>query len=259
MKKTVQVNDFNLFVDLVKSTNKIVDSAKFIMSANGLEIYGARNRIARCEVTSNAISTESSLDFCIESLGTFLKTLQTVKDVHENDYSGLKIFVDDNFIKFESSKMKSKLRFCNEAVIQNWISKKVEAKLEPVFEFKTTSELIKRINSHTYVLSDVNNARVYLETKADMEKNSVFASIGNRASANNNEITLKFGAVTNGSIQDGRNIILDLERVNLFNALPTSNIEIALMSANALVSKAKVSGKNNTYFCMNIYNSILKS
>lgn len=51
-----------------------------------------------------------------------------------------------------------------------------------------------------------------------MENNSLFASIGNRGSNLNNEMTLKLGIVTFGKLDD-RELVLDLERINLFNAV----------------------------------------
>lgn len=107
---------------------------------------------------------------------------------------------------------------CNEDVIGKWISKKVEATLTPVFEFTTTSDMIKRVNSHSYIFQDNDKLRVYLETKDDMENNTLFASIGNRESDLNNEMTLKFGLVTFGSLND-KELTLDLERVNLLNSV----------------------------------------
>ena len=69
--------------------------------------------------------------------------------------------------------------------------------------------------------------RIYLETKDDMENNAVFATVGNRETDLNNEVTLKFGLVSAGGLvkrnDDGlvteeRRLIIDLERLSLFNA-----------------------------------------
>ena len=98
------------------------------------------------------------------------------------------------------------------------MSKKVETQLNPVFEFTTTSDMIKNINGHSYIFKDGDKLRVYLETKDDMENNTLFASIGNRESDLNNEMTLKFGLVTFGSLND-KALTLDLERVNLLNSV----------------------------------------
>lgn len=257
-RKQIVVNDFNLFIEVLKSAVKIVDSAKLIVGPTGLEIYGARDKIARCELVSNCISCEESISFCLENLSMFNKIVSTVKDVHDGDYSELKFSYDVPFIRFESKKFKTKYGTCNEDTIGRWVSKKVETTLTPVFEFTTTSDLIRRVNSHSFMFSDSKAVRVYVETKEDMENNAVFATLGNKETELNNEITTKLGLVTSGSMQS-RKIILDLERLNLFNAVQVPEIKISLMNVNVLVSKSKILGKNGSWFDLTIYNTMLKS
>ena len=258
-KKQVLVKDFGLFYEVLRSAIKIVDSAKFIVTDTGLAIYGARGKIARCELTSNAIYSTEKIEFSVLDLSLLVKIAGTVKDIHKDDYSDFKFIVDLPFIRFESKKFKTKLTTINEDAISKWVSKKVESKLEPVLEFKTNGDMIKSINSHSYIFSDPNSLRVYLETKADMENNTIYATLGNNENSLNNEITLKAGLITYGNIEAGRHIIVDLERWNLFNALPSKDITISLMNMNVLVSKASISGKNGSCFNLTIYSSILKS
>lgn len=254
----IMINDFNLLCEVLKSAVKIVDAAKILISENGLEIYGARDKIARCEISSNCISTSDSISFCLENIAMFNRILATVKDVHDGDYSELKFFFDSPFLKFESKKFKTKYGTCNEATIDKWISKKVETPLTPIFEMTTNGDMIKRVNNHAFMFSDSKTVRVYIETRDDMENNSVFATLGNKETALNNEITTKLGLVTSGSIGE-RKIILDLERLNLFNAVQAPEISIALMNLNVLVSKTKIFGKSGLYFDLTIYNTMLRN
>lgn len=269
-KQTVKVQDFGLFFEVVKSATRVVDSAKFIVGQAGVEIYGARpNRAARCELVSNAIASDEQIEFSIEKLAQFLKIIQTVKDVHDGDFSGLKFTVDLPFVRFESKKFKTKYSTCNEILIKDWVSKKIEAELTPVFEFTTNSDMIKRLNSHSFLFNDPKDVRLYLETKADMENNVVFATLGNKETELNNEITFKLGLVNSGSLTERddndlvvneRKIIIDLERLNYFNAIPSDTIKMSLMNVNCLVSKTKIVGSENaTFFNMSVYGTLLKS
>ena len=258
-KKIILARDFGLFVDVVKSTAKVVESAKFLVDSNGLAIYGARERMARCEITSNAIYCNEKVDFSISDLNMFLKILGTIKEVHENDFTDFKFILDKPFIRFESKKFKTNLSLQNEDVISKWVSKKIETPMTPVFQFKTTPELMKRVNSHSFMFSDPNALKIYLETKADMEKNALFATLGNKDTNLNNEITLKMGLVTFGALPTDRKLIIDIDRLNLFNALPGSEIEISLMNLNVLVGSSKLTGKNDSIFTMTLYNTLLKS
>ena len=260
MAKTIQISvrDFDLFCDVMKSTAKVVDSAKLQFSQNGMAIYGAHGYIARCEIVTNSVYSNENVDVSLLELSTFTRILQTIQDVHDGDYSTFKFIIDLPFIRFESKKFKTKLQTCNEDVISKWVSKKLEAKLKPIFEFTTSSEMIKRIISHQFIFDNTDSLRVYLETKDDMEKNVVYATLGNKQTNLNNELTMKFGLATFGAIGD-KNIVLDVERLNLFNAVQSKELKVTLVDLNFLMSTVKVVGKNDSYFTLTVYNSFLKA
>ena len=257
--KQILVNDFGLFCEVMKSAVKIVDSAKVIIDENGLAIYGARGTIARCELISNSVYSQEKVEFSVLDLNMFVKILGTIRDIHQDDYTDFKFTLESPFLKFTSKKFKTKLNTCNDDVISKWVSTKVHTQLTPVFEFKTTSDLIKRVNSHQFIFNDPTGLRVYLEPKSDMENNTLYATLGNQENNLNNEIVLNMGLVTFGKLENNRKITLDLERLNLFNALPCDEITVSLMNMNVLVSKTKITGKNNSYFSLTIYNTILKA
>ena len=258
-KENIIISDFDLFTDSMKALVTTVGAAKFTINEAGLAIYGtAEKKIARCELTTNAIYSNNPVEFSLMDLQKFVKILMTVKDIHEGDYSNFKFIYDAPFIKFESKKFKTKLHTDQFEKIESWVSKKIETKMTPVFEFTTTSDMIKRINSHSFIFGgNTDDLRVYLETKADMENNTLFATLGNKSTELNNELTIKCGLVTLGKLE--KTIILDLQRLNLFNAIPSDSIKISLMNVNVLVGKQKILGKNDSYFCFDIYCGILKS
>lgn len=70
-------------------------------------------------------------------------------------------------------------------------------------------------------------------------------------------MTLKFGLVTFGSL-DGKQAILDMDRLNLFDAVQAKEIKVSFMDANVAVSDVKLSGKDDTYFSAKVYCSLLK-
>ena len=261
-KQVMHVSDFGLFVEVIRSASKILESAKITFSQNGVEIYGCKGYQTRCEFMSNSIWADEEVSIVIQRLDMFCKVLMSVKDIHQDDYSDFKFIIDLPKVLFESKKFKTKFQTQNEELdsIRKWFSTKVSAQLTPIFEFTTTSDLIKRINGHSFIFDKLDDIRVYLETKDDMEKNTVFATIGNKETDLSNEITLKFGIVNAGKIADGTKLILDLEHLNMFNALQSDDIKIFLPEKfPMLVSKTVVQGKNETFFKMNVYNALLKA
>lgn len=257
MKENISVVDFNLFFEVVKSLSKFATAAKFVIDKNGLVVY-SKNDFARCELSSNAIVAKSTINFSILDVSLLVKILTTIKELHTNDFSDLVFALDSPAITFKSKKFKTKLVTCNEELIEKWISKKVTTELTPVFEFTTTSDLIKRLNSHSFIFSDPVSLRIYLKAVTEMENNALYAELGNDANNLNNSVTLKIGLITFGSLEN-RNIILDFDRLNIFNMVPSNDIKVSLMDKNVLVSNICIKGKDNTFFKLNIYNSIRKN
>ena len=62
-KIQIEIKDFELFYEAVKTTSKVIESAKFSISNIGMEVYGARARTARCEIITNAVVSESCVSF----------------------------------------------------------------------------------------------------------------------------------------------------------------------------------------------------
>lgn len=254
----IEIRDFDLLCEVLRAASRIVDAAKLQIGPSGLEIYGARSKIARCELASNAVSAPEPVEFSVESLQLFLKTLSSARDIHAGDYSGIKFFYDRPFARIESKKFRTKFSSCNENIISQWVSRKIDTQMTPVFEFTGSSEMIKRINQHSFMFSSPKDVRVYLETRDDMEVNTVSATLGNRETQLNNEITLKFGLVTSGSLA-GRRVILDLERLSLFGAVQTDRIDFQFMDLNCLVGRVRVMGADGAFFNLAVYSTVLKA
>ena len=254
---TIKIRDYDLFLNSMKALSKLTNAAKFSLTDVGLTVY-AKNTFARGEFSTNSIYADENVDFCLTDIGMFLKVLATVKEIHKNDFSDLKFQVNLPFITINSPKFKTKITTSDEAVVSNSISTKVTTELKPVLEFTTSSDSIKYINSHSFILPDLEMARIYLGTKPDMENNVMYATIGNNSNDLNNSITLKFGLVTFGNSGD-RQIILNFDRLNIFNIVESDNINISLMNLNVLVYKIHLAGNEESYLDFTIYNSMMAS
>ena len=258
MANKIDIIDFDLFFETMKSAAKLIDGAQLNFSSSGLAIYGVRDTAARVELTTNAVSSIDSFDFCIDSISTLNKVLSTAREIHKDDFSSLEISYSRPNLMFKSKKFKMKYSTCNEATIAKSISKKIETKMSTLFEFKTTSDLIKRVNGHSFLFTDSKSINLYLETRDDMEANAVFATLGNKNADIGREITLKFGLVTLGKIPDGKHLVIDLERANIFNCIQSDDIRVGLMDKGCLLSETSIKGKNGASFNAKIYCSLLK-
>lgn len=255
-KQNIKINDFKLFIQSVKALHKLTTSAKFTINSEGLTVYG-KNAFARGEMTTDAVVAEKDpVEFCILDLAMFIKILTTASEVHEEDFSDIKLFFEFPFVKIESGKFKTKLSTCKEDVIVNSVSQKVKTALTPVFEFITSTKQIKYINSHSFIANDTESARVYVSTEPTMENNVVYARVGNDSNELNNSITLKFGMATFGSIE-GRKLILNFDRLSIFNVVESEEIKVQLMDKNVLVNTVNIDGNNGQHMKFVLYTSLL--
>jgi len=253
----IKINDFDLFDQSIKAINKAVPACKFIINQDGLSIY-SQNTFARTELNTNAITAESEISLCVRDIGMLLKINRLIKKEHNSNYKGLKMFLDGPFLKFESKKLKSKVSTIREEIIINNVSTKVQSVLTPVFEFKTNSEQIKTINNHQFIFPDIESGRIYLKLEDKMEKNTVYAELNNKNNDFSNSMTIKLGDVIVGALD--RELIIDFERLSLFNIVESEEITVKLMDRNVLVSEINILDKSKEFYVfMKIYNSLRKS
>ena len=67
-KKQIDIRDFDLLCEVIRSASRIVESANIQIGPAGLEIYGARAKMARCEIVSNAVVAQEPVEFAVENL-----------------------------------------------------------------------------------------------------------------------------------------------------------------------------------------------
>lgn len=255
-KENLIINDFKLFLDTLKSFSKLTNSCKITFNSIGFSIYG-KNIFARGEVTSNSVCANKDISVCISDLSMLIKLLSTAHSIHESDDSDLKLIIDLPFIKIESGKFKTKVTTCKEEIIAGSVSQEIKTILTPVFEFTTSTEQIKTVNSHSFILPDQSMARIYLTVEPTMENNVLYATVGNDSNDLNNSVTLKFALVNSGILD--KKIILNFDRLNLFNIINSDQIKIQFMDRNVLVYNISINGKNNSYYNFKIYCSLLNN
>lgn len=252
----IKINDFILFYDIVKSLTRIAEGVKMTVNDCGLTVF-AKNDYSKCELTSNAVVSENEMCFCIGDIGMFLKILTTVKDIYDGDYSCVQLSYDRPFIKISSGKFRTKIATVDENRILNFIGTKVHTELTSQLDFTTSSGIIRTINSHSFIFNDSSSARIYLTTEDGMENNVIFATIGNEGNDLANSVTLELGLINSGSL-GGRKIILDFNRLNILNIVPSDEIKVTLAKERpVLISKVSRNGKNNTFFNLGVYSFMM--
>lgn len=252
-KQNIKINDFSLFSEIVNSLSKMSDGVKFTINEYGLFIC-AKNDFSKCEITSNSVVSDVEITFSLSNLNVFCKILSTLSSLYGNETDTMvKMYFESPFIKLESKKFKTKINTVDEEKIKNFVGTKVKTELTPQIEFTTNSNLIRTINSYSFITTDKNATRIYIETHPDMENNVIFAKVGNDKNDYENNATMELGLITSGVLSD-RKIILDFDRLNILNMVPSDEINVQIANERpVLISKTKKTGRNNSFFNINIY------
>ena len=253
-RQKIKLNDFELLYEVMKSLSKMSDGAKLTIDDCGLTVY-AKNDFSKCELTSNAVTADEKVEFNIGSLGTLIKVLTTVKELYrDGDYSSdVSLSYEQPFLKIESKKFKTKIGAVEDDRISSFIGNKVHTALTDQMTFTTSSALIKAVNSHSFIFNDSNSARVYITTDPEMQSGSVFARIGNDQLDLADSATLELGLINSGCMDD-RKVILDFDRLNILNMVPSDEIKVSIAKERpVIVTKFMKTGKGDTFFNINLY------
>jgi hypothetical protein len=255
-KENIVIKDFELLYEIVKSLTKVVDGVKLSFDENGLVVY-AKNDYSKCNISSNAAYSEHPIDVCIGDIAMFLKILTTVKELYKDNYDSVKMYYETPFLKIASGKFKTKIATLSEDVIARFVANKIKTELTPKLEFTTSTNLIKTINSHSFIFQNSGDARIYITTDSDMQNNTIFATIGNENNDLANSATLELGLINSGSLMnpDGnpQKIIIDFNRLNVLNMIPADEIKVMVANERpVLVSNITKNGKDGTYFSATI-------
>ena len=266
MAHKIEISDFVLFCEVVRSLGKMSDGVKFTVGDCGLTVY-AKNDFSKCEMASNCITSPQEVSFSIGDVGTLTRVMNTIKDLYGDDPTKISMTFDAPFLRFSSPKFKTKLAAIDEDAIRNYIGTKVHTELTPLVEFTTSSQLIRNVNSHSFVFSDAGTARIYLTTEDGMQNNTMFATIGNESEDLANSVTLELGLVNYGSLIEKdpssgldapRKIVLDFNRLNILNMVQSDEIKVMVAKERpVLVSSVRKEGKNGTFFNLNVYSFLM--
>jgi hypothetical protein len=255
----IYIKNFSILEQTLGAILKIVPSIKLIVNETGLTIHSC-NAYARCSVFTNSVTSDEEISLCIKDASMLVKTLSVIKDEDckkNKDVLGvIEATYDGTFIYINTKSIKTKIITVKEEVIQNTISKAVTTVLTPIVEFKTSSDSIKKVLGNSFMFSDAENIRVYLNQHDDLQQNCIYAEVTNKTNRLSNNITVKLGDITLGKVAE--DIILDFERLSVFNLFKNDSIIIQLMDKPFLVANLSIS-KGDIYAKFTIYNSLRKS
>jgi hypothetical protein len=244
MATKLNINNFDMFVESMKALSSAVEGIKVIVGKEQAKVL-SKNPVSRLKMTTNAISSEEEVSFCIGDLISFVKVLQIAQSkLEDNDKISLEL--GDGFIKVSSKPFKSKFSLVKEEVILNYVDKEFNSVIEEKCKISTSAENIKELRRSSFIFSDQNVARVYLFADED-NKSKLKAELNNRSNPYSNAITVDFGKIQSGSLE--KDVVLNFNRLDMFTLFDQiDDIEMIVPDIQALTSTQKITSKDGEVF-----------
>jgi hypothetical protein len=244
MATKLKINDYGMFVEAMKAMTSAVEGIKMIVGKEQSQVL-SKNPVARLKMTTNSITSDEDIEFCIADLPSFVKVLQIGQaKLEEKDKITLEI--DKGFIKIKSKPYKAKFALVKEEVILNYVDKEFTANLNDKCTFVTTTENIKELRRSAFIFPDSDVARIYLFAD-DKNKAKIKAELNNRNNPYSNAMTIDFGNIQSGELEG--DIILNFDRIDMFTLFDgLKEIEMTLPDIKALTSTQKITSKDGETF-----------
>jgi hypothetical protein len=244
MANKLNINNFDMFIESMKALSSAVEGIKVTVEKEQAKVL-SKNPVARLKMTTNSISSDEEVSFCIGDLTSFVKVLQIAQSkLGENDKIDLE--VDSGFINIKSKPFKSKFSLVKEEVILNYVDKEFNSVLNEKCKFVTTADNIKELRRSSFIFSDQNVARIYLFADEN-NPSKMKAELNNRSNPYSNAITVDFGQIQSGSLE--KDVVLNFNRMDMFTLFESiDEIEMTLPDIQALVSTQKITSKDEESF-----------
>lgn len=173
---TIQIKKVGLLQNLLKAVVKFVPSCKFIINGEKCTIRAKTGDSgSRAFFTTNSITCDEEIEFCIGELSKFLKLISTFKDFNKDreelvlTYDGAYVILKDN-VSF-------KLRTIDENVVSS-ITEPLKHKLDPIGGFTLNNLLYKKLNTMAFISLDTQHeSKIYIYKEGD----TVVGEVGDRA------------------------------------------------------------------------------
>jgi len=241
--KVINITNFNIFEQTIASILKLVPQAKLSFNSNGMNIHVKVDNQYRASVFSNSADCTEDVSFCFNNIASFYSILKLIKTDHKKTVPEIEMGYDNTFLHIKCKNLKTRLITVKEEIVQSNVAKQVDMPLTPVLEFKTSSDLIKTIMSNSFIFTDKNESRIYLNQHPDLQKNTIYAEVTNKNAKLSNIITTKLGDITLGKLE--QDLIIDFKRLEIINLFKSDEITVQLMDKPVLVTNLALTDKEH--------------
>ena len=242
----VRINDLGCMVDMISAIIKIVPSAIFTISSNGVKVNSMVDG-ARVFFDSDCMVSDSDVEFAFDSLATLLKSLKVVQKVEKLD----EIVINYSRGNITYNNVTSfKLKTIKPELVRKYYSVNIKATPSPIYTFKTSSKQINELLKCSGIVATA-DSKVYFANN----NNSIIAEIDDKLDDNSNSLGLPIGTLTFGDVSQV--IITTIDNVRRWAVLQSDDINVSYTD-RAVFSISTEVERGNSKIKMFAITSVLK-
>jgi len=238
----------------LKSITKFVPSCKFDIDADKCSVR-SQNVSARAFFTTNVITSESEISFCLSDLTKLYQSIKTLADFKEDD-SDCVINYDGTFLRMKDI-VSFKLTTVKEDVVRDTVTSDIKTQLKPVFGFKLRNAIMNKMNSMQFMSQD-STPKVYIYKQKIKGKDVIIGEIDNKVQQLVDSISIPLSNSFFGEWETS--IITDLDSFGLWNPLTADDINVSFVTngtAKAIISLSEIK-EDDVYVKAKVLSSVLK-
>jgi len=256
---TIKIKNMEFFHKFVSAIMKFVPSCKFsIDSEKCIVMSASKESASRAFFTTNVVTCDEEISFCIGEMNKLLKSLNTYKDFNKDKKDEeVSLTFDGAFLQLKGN-VSFKIRNISEDVIKNTLTVALKTKFKPLCYFEIDKAMSKKLLSMSFIsLDSQHEPKIYMYKEKDL----IVAEVNDRTKMGLDSITIPISSVHKG--EWSKPIIVNFSKFKTWNLLDASNVKVSYVTdkdtskIHAILTLCKIEEKG-FYVKSKILTSMLK-
>ena len=219
----LQVNDIEVFNEMLKSIVKIVPDAQFVVNSEKVEVKVINDsQTIRAFFTSTSLTCDEDVTFCFKDVINLKKSIELIVNIE--DESDCELEFNGSFISYAND-VKFKMKVVKSDIIDQYITTDISTKLKKEFSFSMEPDKIRQVIQCTNIVNDP-DSKVYFSCADD----NVICEIDNKTNKMANSVGIPIADDLDGEIENP--IIMSVDNFQSFGVLTSDEIEITYTDKN---------------------------
>lgn len=212
----IKIKNVDYLDKFLNSILRFVGACKFDIDSDRC-IVRSKNLVARAFFTTNVMTSEEPVSFCLGELQYLCKSIRALKEFKETEDRSCVLDYNHPFLKLKDV-VKFKLSTIHESKVEEWMSDDIRTELTPTYGCKLTNVMMRKLAQMSFMADE--SPKVYVYQQDDV----IIGEIDDKTQDLGNSISIP---LTSNIIGDWTGaIITDLDSFRMWNLLDADEIVV---------------------------------